>query len=69
MFLEAYSAMFGEIIMIFLYKNGRLLEIEGKVSLTLLINSLLHQNLKLFLKNMLVYFLYIYIEYNLLYIF
>ena len=61
--------MFGEIIMIFLYKNGRMLEIEGKVSLTLLINSLLHQNLKLFLKNMLVYFLYIYIEYNLLYIF
>ena len=39
MFLKTYNAEFDEIIMTFRNKNGRPLEIEDKVSLTLLINK------------------------------
>ena len=38
-FLESYNAEFDEIIRIFTDENGRLLEIEYKVNLTLLINK------------------------------
>ena len=38
-FLESYNAEFDEIIIIFTDENGRLLEIEDKVDLTLLINE------------------------------
>ena len=37
---EAYNTDFDEIIITFMHQNGRLLEIEGKVNLTLLINKL-----------------------------
>ena len=39
MFLKTYNAEFDEIIMAFTNKNGRPLEIEDKVSLTLFINK------------------------------
>ena len=37
-FLKIYNTVFDEIIIIFTDENGRPLEIEGKVNLTLLIN-------------------------------
>ena len=42
MFLETYNTEFGEIItfiITFTYQNGRPLEVESKVHLTLLINK------------------------------
>ena len=39
MFLKAYNCEFDEIISIFTGQNGRPLEIEDKVNLTLLINK------------------------------
>ena len=39
MFLKTYNPEFDEIIMALTNKNGRPLEIEGKVSLTLFINK------------------------------
>ena len=39
MFLETYKTKFDEIIKTFTDKNGRPLEIEDKVDLTLLINK------------------------------
>ena len=38
-FLKTYNTEFDEIIITFTDQNGRLLEIEGKVNLTLLINK------------------------------
>ena len=37
-FLKTYNTKFDEIIITFMDQNGRLLEIEDKVNLTLLIN-------------------------------
>ena len=39
MFLEAYNTEFDEIIIPFTDQNGRPLEIEDKINLTLLINK------------------------------
>ena len=38
-FLKTYNTEFDEIIIIFMDQNGRLLEIEGKVNLTLLLRK------------------------------
>ena len=38
-FLKTYNTEFDEITITFMDQNGRLLEIEGKVNLTLLINK------------------------------
>ena len=39
MFLKTYNTEFDEIIITFTDQNGRMLEIEDKVNLTLLINK------------------------------
>ena len=38
-FLKIYKREFGEIIITFTYQNGRPLEVEDKVNLTLLVNK------------------------------
>ena len=39
MFLKTYNREFDEIVITFMDQNGRLLEIEGKINLILIINK------------------------------
>ena len=53
MFLETYNTEFDEIIIPFTDQNGRPLEIEDKINLTLLINEMTRNSIEPRTKNML----------------